>query len=51
MCGQCVFLKEKYEKVGNGGGKKYYCEYLKDMFMDAVLVQILRVIRKETAIK
>ena len=30
MCGQCVFLKEKYEKVGNGGGKKYYCEYLKD---------------------
>ena len=30
MCGQCVFLKEKYERIGNGGGKKYYCEYLKD---------------------
>lgn len=30
MCGQCVFLKEKYERIGNGGGKKYYCEYLKN---------------------
>ena len=29
MCGQCAFLKEKYVKEGNGGGKKYYCEYLK----------------------
>ena len=24
------FLKEKYYKEGNGGGKKYYCEYLKE---------------------
>ena len=30
MCGQCAFLKEKYCKEGNGGGKKYYCEYLKE---------------------
>ncbi len=30
MCGQCAFLKEKYSKEGNGGGKKYYCEYLKE---------------------
>lgn len=30
MCGQCVFLKEKYYKEGNGGGKKYYCEYLNE---------------------
>ena len=30
MCGQCAFLKEKYYKEGNGGGKEYYCEYLKE---------------------
>lgn len=30
MCGQCAFLKEKYYKEGNGGGKKYYCEYLNE---------------------
>lgn len=30
MCGQCAFLKEKYYKEGNGGGKKYYCEYWKE---------------------
>ena len=30
MCGQCAFLKENDYREGNGGGKKYYCEYLRD---------------------
>ena len=44
MCGQCAFLKEKYYKEGNGGGKEYYCEYLKEYV--CVLVGVALIIKK-----